>query len=65
MYIYLYSHGFSLSKKPTVLLRTSPRVISLMSYGGNIGDPWKYWQPYNPFLEMMAAIDSPEAGGQE
>ena len=23
------------------------------------GDPWNFWQPNNPFLEMMAAIDGP------
>ena len=23
------------------------------------GDPWNFWQPNNPFLEMLAAIDGP------
>ena len=42
-------------------------MIITMAYGGNIGDPWNNWQPNNPFLEMLAAIDGPEgaAGGQD
>ena len=32
-----------------------------MAYGGNIGDPWNNWQPNNPFLEMLAAIDGRKA----
>ena len=32
----IYSRGFFVSNKPTVLLLKSPQVISVMSYGGEI-----------------------------
>ena len=35
-----------------------------MAYGGNIGDPWNNWQPHNPFLEMLAALDGPDGAAR-